>query len=355
MAALDVDLTCRLRDLVVDVALSVAPGETLALAGPSGAGKTTVLRAVCGLLRPDAGRVRCADDVWLDRARGIDVAPERRRVGYVPQDHALFAHLDVARNVAFGGASPERVDELLARLRIPHLAAERPARLSGGERQRVALARALARDPEVLLLDEPPSALDAHTRAVVRDELAELLAQLALPALLVTHDFEDAAALAQRVAVVVDGRVRQTGTPAQLVAAPADAFVVAFTGGTVVPLPDGRGRLAVHPWELGVRAAPAVATAARDSGGHHATGYPAVPGSGTRGHPCAETPLPSRLLPGRVRELVDLGARVRVRVELDGAGTVVPIELAPARAAELAVGGAVEVELPPGPPRVLPS
>jgi ABC-type sulfate/molybdate transport systems ATPase subunit len=280
-----------------------------------------VLRAVCGLLRPDAGSIRCGGTVWLDRARGVDVAPERRRVGYVPQDHALFEHLDVAGNVGFGGAGPQRVRELLERLRVDHLAGVRPTTLSGGERQRVALARALARDPEVLLLDEPLSALDAHTRAVVRDELAELLAQLGLPTLLVTHDFEDAAALAQRVAVVVDGRVRQSGTPAGLVAAPADAFVVAFTGGTVVPLPDGT-RLALHPWEARLRRA------------HH-TEPPDTPA-----------------LCGVLREVVDLGARVRARVELAG-GAVVPVELPPAGLAGLTVGAAVEVVLPPGPPRLL--
>ena len=120
--------------------------------------------------------------------------PERRSVGLVFQEYALFPHLDVRGNVAFGGR--ERVDELLERFRISHLAQARPADLSGGERQRVALARALARDPAVLLLDEPLSALDAHTRNVVRGELAELLAELRLPTLVVTHDFDDAAALA---------------------------------------------------------------------------------------------------------------------------------------------------------------
>jgi ABC-type sulfate/molybdate transport systems ATPase subunit len=123
----------------------------------------------------------------------------------------------------------------MERLRIAHLAGDRPGRLSGGERQRVALARALARDPAVLLLDEPLAALDAQTRRHVRDELAEILRELAVPALLVTHDAGDAAALADRVAVLVAGHVRQDGTPAELLAAPADPFVAAFTGANVLP------------------------------------------------------------------------------------------------------------------------
>jgi ABC-type sulfate/molybdate transport systems ATPase subunit len=125
--------------------------ETLALVGPSGAGKSSVLRSIAGLLRPERGRVALGAEAWLDTAAGIDLPPERRSVGLVFQEYALFPHLDVRRNVAFGGRG--RVDELLERFRISHLAGARPGDLSGGERQRVALARALARDPAVLLLD----------------------------------------------------------------------------------------------------------------------------------------------------------------------------------------------------------
>ena len=202
--------------------------ETLALVGPSGAGKSSVLRSIAGLLRPERGRIALGAEAWLDTAAGIDLPPERRSVGLVFQEYALFPHLDVRRNVAFGGR--ERVDELLERFRISHLAGARPGDLSGGERQRVALARALARDPAVLLLDEPLSALDTHTRGVVRSELTELLAELRLPTLLVTHDFEDAAALADRAGVIVEGRILQLGSAAELLAAPADAFVASFTG-----------------------------------------------------------------------------------------------------------------------------
>ncbi len=219
-----------LRAFDVDVALDV--GQTLALVGPSGAGKSSVLRAIAGLARPVHGRIAVGDNVWFDTDRRVDLAPEDRRVGFVFQEYALFPHLSVRQNVEFGGR--ERAQELLERFRIAHLDTARPAALSGGERQRVALARAIARDPRVLLLDEPLSALDAHTRATVRSELREVLRSLDRPALLVTHDFEDAAALADTVGVLVDGRVRQLASPQELVARPADAFVASLTGANLM-------------------------------------------------------------------------------------------------------------------------
>jgi molybdate transport system ATP-binding protein len=184
--------------------------------------------------------------------------------------------------VAFGARTASLVDEVMTRLRIGRLADERPDRLSGGERQRVALARAIAREPRVLLLDEPLSALDAHTRDAVRGELRDLLAALRLPTILVTHDFEDAAALADRVGVIVAGRLVQVGTASELVAAPADPFVARFTGATLLhgvaesgahgltrvaldvggvawttDAGSGRVAVAVHPWEVSVsRTAP---------------------------------------------------------------------------------------------------
>ena len=241
-------IAAPLRSFRLELDLAVGR-ETLALVGSSGAGKTTVLRAVAGLLRPADGRITCADEVWFDARRRISLAPEERSVGYVFQDYALFPHLTVEQNVAFGGTA--RVGELLERFQIAHLARARPGGISGGERQRVALARALAREPAVLLLDEPLSALDAHTRAAVRGELQGLLRELRLPTLLVTHDFEDAAALADRVGVMADGRLLQLGAPAQLVAAPADPFVASLTGGNLLPgragaAPDGLTRVVLE-------------------------------------------------------------------------------------------------------------
>jgi molybdate transport system ATP-binding protein len=233
--ALRVELEHPLRGFVASLALAVGERETLALVGPSGAGKTTVLRVVAGLLRPRSGRVVIGDGVLLDTARGIDVAPEHRRIGYVFQEYALFPHLDAYGNVRFGAGSRARADELLERFGIAHLAKARVTDLSGGERQRVALARALARDPDVLLLDEPLSALDPHTRVEVRAELRELLASLGLPTLLVTHDFEDAATLASVVGVISEGRILQQGAPTDLVSQPGDPFVASFAGATLLP------------------------------------------------------------------------------------------------------------------------
>jgi molybdate transport system ATP-binding protein len=274
MDALELDIRLPLRSFALELALDVGR-ETFALVGPSGAGKTTVLRAVAGLVRPAAGHIRLGTARVFDAERGVDVPPEERRVGFVFQDYALFPHMSVEQNVAYGGRA--RVAELLERFRIAHLAGARPAQLSGGERQRVGLARALAREPDVLLLDEPLSALDPHTRAALRVELREILDDLDLPVLLVTHDFHDAAVLADRVGALVDGRVRQTGSPSELIAAPADAYVASFTGANVlagqaraganglteVALADGgvvysvdlaRGdvEVAVYPWDVSV-------------------------------------------------------------------------------------------------------
>jgi molybdate transport system ATP-binding protein len=230
MASLRLDLSLPLRAFALELALEVG-AETVALVGPSGAGKTTLLRAVAGLARPDRGTISAGEDLWFDAARRVDLRPEQRSIGFVFQEYALFPHLTVQQNVTFGGGA---ADGLLRRLRIEHLAAAKPAELSGGERQRVALARALARSPQVLLLDEPMAALDPHTRGAVRAELHDLLRELRLPTLVVTHDFEDAAVLADRVGVLVDGRLRQLGSAAELLGTPADAFVATFAGANVL-------------------------------------------------------------------------------------------------------------------------
>jgi ABC-type sulfate/molybdate transport systems ATPase subunit len=274
MDTLDLDFALPLRPFRLELALAVGR-ETVALVGPSGAGKTSALRAVAGLARPERGRIALGGSVLFDSEAKVDRPPEDRRVGYVFQEYALFPHMTVQRNVAYAGGA--RAAETLDRLGIAELAGAYPGELSGGERQRVGLARALARDPGVLLLDEPMSALDTHTRAGVRAELRRTLDELDLPVLLVTHDFQDAAVLADRVGVLVGGRLLQVGTPGELVASPSDAFVASFTGANVlagrarreangltavtvddgsvlfsVDEADGPVHVAVYPWEVSI-------------------------------------------------------------------------------------------------------
>jgi ABC-type sulfate/molybdate transport systems ATPase subunit len=232
MDLLDIDIALPRRTFELCAALSVGP-ETISVIGQSGSGKTSLLKAIAGLERPSAGRIAFSDELWCDAGRGIHLSPERRRVGYLPQDYGLFPHLTVAANVRFAGKRNR--PDLLERVGISHLAGARPTQLSGGERQRVALARALAREPRVLLLDEPFGALDAITRGQVRDELSDLLAAVTLPTLLVTHSFEDAAALGHRIGVLDRGRLVQLASAAELLADPATAMVAALTGANVLP------------------------------------------------------------------------------------------------------------------------
>jgi molybdate transport system ATP-binding protein len=281
---LHVELGTRLGAIELDVSLDVAAGECLALAGPSGAGKTSILRVVAGLLRPERGVVRCGDETWLDTGTGRDLAPDLRRCGYLFQDHALFPHLSAWRNVAYPlrelprGERRQRALDLLERFGMERLADARPATLSGGERQRVALARALARRPDVLLLDEPLAALDSRTRASAARELGAVLRATGVPALLVTHDFSEAALLGDRVGVIDAGRIVQEGSAGELAAAPRTSFVADFTGavvltGSATPGPEGLTHVAldgggsvmstdagagavavsVFPWEIAVR------------------------------------------------------------------------------------------------------
>jgi molybdate transport system ATP-binding protein len=222
----------RLGALDLDVALA-ASDETMLIAGPNGAGKSTLLRLLLGVLRPDAGRIALEGSALFDSAARVDAPPEKRRLGYVPQDYALFPHLDVAGNVAFGlaGLPPaerrERVAQWLARLDLVPLAHRAPGALSGGERQRVALARALAREPRALLLDEPFASLDPGARRDLRASLRGWLRGWRLPALMVSHDPADAAA-ADRIAVLERGRLVQQGTLDELRRSPATEFVAAF-------------------------------------------------------------------------------------------------------------------------------
>jgi molybdate transport system ATP-binding protein len=252
---LAVDVTFERERLALEVELAVGAGECVAIVGPSGAGKSTLLRIVAGLLTPDRGTVALGDEAWF----GPGAAPPpaaRRRVGFVFQDYALFPRMPAWRNVAYGLGGPrrERRSTALAALDRFGLAGRAdalPAELSGGERQRVALARALAPAPRLLLLDEPLSALDRRTRAAAGRELAAVLAEAAVPAVVVTHDFAEAAQLADRIAVLDRGRIVQQGTPAELAAAPSSGLVADLAGAVVLsgiaaPGPGGLTRVALE-------------------------------------------------------------------------------------------------------------
>ncbi|WP_309708043.1 ABC transporter ATP-binding protein [Pseudolysinimonas sp.] len=220
-----------------DVSLRIETGTLGAVLGPSGSGKSTLLRCIAGLHGTVSGAIRSGSR----DLRGLP--PERRRVGLVPQDGALFPHLTVGENVAFGLSKhirrSRRVDDLLELVELPGLASRYPHELSGGQAQRVALARALAPSPEVVLLDEPFSALDATLRAAVREQVRRALAETGTTAILVTHDQTEALSIADRLIVLSDGRVRQIGSPQEVYQRPVDLWTGQFVGEAVV-LP-GRG------------------------------------------------------------------------------------------------------------------
>ncbi len=290
-----------------ELTLEVAAGEYLVIVGPTGAGKTVLLETLAGLRRPQAGRL------YLDGAEITRLPPERRGIGFVYQDYALFPHLTVAENIAFGlrlrGARraelEQRVASLAGMLGLERLLDRRPATLSGGEAQRVALARALAVEPRLLLLDEPLSSLDPATRAALREELARLHRTLGTTTIHVTHDFEEAFTLGDRVAVIHHGRLRQVGPPAEVFRHPRDETVARFVGmGNIfagTPLDGGRFRL---------QGGPVLLTAEERAGAAHAAVRP-------------EEILLSRQPPqaenrfqGRLVALEDRGAILRLRVEV---------------------------------------
>ncbi|MCC6285539.1 MAG: ABC transporter ATP-binding protein [Phycisphaerales bacterium] len=206
------------------------------LFGPSGSGKTTLMRCLAGLERPDRGCIRMGEETWCDSAKKAWVPPQARRVGYVPQEDALFPHLTVRRNLEYPlrsmgrAARRARIVDLVASFALDEFVSRRPDQISGGQRQRVALARALAPRPRLLLLDEPLNALDAAVREQVRAELRRSLVSINAPTILVTHDRTDALALGDRIAVLVGGTIRQFGPMTEVFGRPADPCVAQLLG-----------------------------------------------------------------------------------------------------------------------------
>ena len=254
--SLEVRVARTFDAFTLDLELSVSSGQTLVVVGESGAGKSTLLRLIAGLERPDRGGIRVGESVLCDRATGVELPSWQRSIGYVSQDYALFPHLTVYENVAFGLRAArrpaseirERLSRSLERLRIADLGARFPRELSGGQQQRAALARALILEPAVLLLDEPLSALDLGTRQSVRGELRRLLTELPCATIYVTHHPVEAMVFGDRVAALENGRLTQIGSREDLLRRPRSTYVAAFLGvnlfrGPIVDRENGVARL----------------------------------------------------------------------------------------------------------------
>ena len=226
---LDAHIIKQRGHFTVDISFSCAGGRLLALTGQSGSGKTTIIRALAGLDQPDSGYIRFKQTHWYSSKDRIFLKARKRKVGYMFQEHTLFPHLSVRKNISFACRDEQRVTELLELLRIRHLEDSRPHQISGGERQRTALAQALASEPEVLLLDEPFSALDGITRKRLRARLLDLKRRLDIPIIMVTHDLDEARQLAdehicleQGAVVTCEQEIRNSGfIPASFAVLPA--------------------------------------------------------------------------------------------------------------------------------------
>jgi molybdate transport system ATP-binding protein len=236
--SVDAHIKIRLGALDLDAEIAVADGEVVAIVGPNGSGKTSVLRALAGLVPLSGGRIVLDDKLLEDPSKGLRVPPERRPVGFVFQDYLLFPHMTALENVAFGlrsrgmprGQARDRAREWLERMGLASHMTARPRALSGGQAQRVALARALATDPRLLLLDEPTAALDAGAKVELRREIRRHLSTFSGARLLVTHDPLEAATLADRLVVLEAGRVVQVGTPAEVSERPRSQYVAELIG-----------------------------------------------------------------------------------------------------------------------------
>lgn len=225
--------TLSRRQFSLDIAMTLPAHGITTVLGPSGSGKSTLLRIFAGLDKPDNGRILKGETVWFDSLSAVNIPPQKRRIGMVFQDYALFNHISVARNVGYGLTGKDRtnqVEKWLEKFHLTDYAHRYPNQLSGGQRQRVALARALATDPELLLLDEPFSAVDVSLRQRLREELREVVSGLRCPVLMVTHDLDEARVLGDRVCVVVGGRLLRTGTIAEVFSEPRSREVAEVLG-----------------------------------------------------------------------------------------------------------------------------
>jgi iron(III) transport system ATP-binding protein len=330
-----------------EVSLDVSDGEFMAILGPSGCGKTTLLRQIAGFDKLDGGRIVIGEAVVSSVTQ--HVPPERRRIGIVFQSYALWPHMTVAENVAYGLTvagvrDPERarrVEAALALVELRGYAERRPSMLSGGQRQRVALARCLVTEPSLVLLDEPLANLDVHLRASMEEEFSRFHARTGTTMVYITHDQAEAMALADRIAVMDSGRLLQVATPSQLYREPADATVAAFIGeGIVVPAEvvdvdrNGRCRVDLFGLSVSMRCAPAQRPA-RKARACLRAGNLAIVGADASG------------IDARVVRAVYQGGHFRVEAQLDHADGVL-VHMAVAEPCQLAPGSAIRIGIDDG-------
>jgi molybdate transport system ATP-binding protein len=363
---LEAAVTMRRQAFTLDVALTVGPGEVLAVLGPNGAGKSTLLGLLAGLLAPDQGTVRLGGRL-LTGGREF-VPPERRRVGLMGQDPLLFPHLSAVENIAFGPRSQgvsralarATAHEWLERLTLAEYGDRHPAKLSGGQRQRVALARALAAEPELLLLDEPLGALDAQTVPEVRQVLRTHLRGTGTTTVLVTHDVLDAATLADRVVVLADGHITDSGPTAGILAAPRSEFAAALAGlnlltGTVDATAEEGGVVTVSAGGASISGLAAESVAAGDAAAvvfppSAVAVYPEpVAGSPRNAWPATVTALEPGPSAIRLTATLDLASQSTVGVPGKPVTALPPgAGGAPAVSADLTPASVAELDLHPG-------
>ncbi len=352
-------LVVRLRQsapIPLDVAFSCRPGELLALVGPSGGGKSTVLRCIAGLNSSKSGFVGFNGQTWYDEESGVDLSPQRRSVGYVFQHYALFPHLSAAANVMAAlshlpaSQRARRAAELLETVHLKGLGQRRPTALSGGQQQRIALARALARDPNVLLLDEPFSAVDQVTRRKLHRELAHLRSHLDAPIVLVTHNLDEAAALSDRLCILHKGKTLQEGSPREVLTRPSTPLVArlvdmgnVFEG--VVAGHDAAAKTTGLVWRDRVLKTPYNPDFPEGSRAHWA-----IPTAGVILHRRDKPSKRAEENPvrGVVSDLLAMGDTVQVEMVVEGPGEERIYFNLPTHAAQrngLAMGGAITVSL----------
>ncbi len=230
----------KLPPYSLDLSLSFSAGELIAVLGPSGAGKSTLIRLIAGLDSPDEGTIQFGNTTWFSSRDKITTSPQQRKIGMVFQEYPLFPHLSVWNNIAFAAPDTSVIESLLSDFNIAHLAKQKPARISGGERQRVALCQALASQPELLLLDEPFSALDINNRQQIRRLLKRIVREQNIPVLHITHDLEEAFYLADRFFVMENGRESRTWLSRQLSAGRTTNSVYDYKSLSIQPLQQGK-------------------------------------------------------------------------------------------------------------------